>query len=193
MEHNLNFIIAQIYARLLQHAENRKSAATTELMLLDAERTITEIMEMCEVALTEYETNAPGYINESYSKKVMVVDDDPSTLSYLEKILVKFGYQVTTMSNPHEAYRALETEKPDLLILDLLMPQMTGFEFLQQIRSQAKHSHIRVIVGTSRSNKEDLAEIFKLGANDYLAKPFNVQDLEKIIEENLKIKLSQAK
>jgi PleD family two-component response regulator len=190
MEHNLNFIIAQIYARLLQHIENRNSGANETLHLLDAERTIDEVLKLCESALTEHETNAPSYINEIYSKKVMIIDDDPMTLKYLEKSLTKLGYKVTPMDNPHIAFDSLETEQPDLLILDLLMPQMTGFEFLQQIRSQPKYSKLKVIVGTSRSDKEDLAEIFKLGANDYLAKPFNIEALEKTIEENLKIKFS---
>jgi DNA-binding response OmpR family regulator len=113
-------------------------------------------------------------------KKVLLVDDEPGILRFISIKLRISGFCVVVASGGHEALGLLNTELPDILLLDVIMPGLDGFEVLQQLRTYSK---IPVIVFSARL--ENAQKALKLGANDFLAKPFDVDEMVKKIERLL--------
>ncbi len=85
---------------------------------------------------------------------VLVVDDDPAMREIVERTLRGAGYQVATASNGHEGLQALETRTPGLIVLDLMMPEMDGFEFLRRLKENPRHGHLPVVVATAKELTE---------------------------------------
>jgi two-component system, OmpR family, KDP operon response regulator KdpE len=110
---------------------------------------------------------------------VLIVDDEPSIIKFLEIKLKTSGYNVTVAHNGLEAISLFQLEEPDLLVLDVIMPGMDGFETLKQIRSI---SSVPVIILSARETNTDKIKGLKMGADDYLAKPFNPDELVARIE-----------
>jgi CheY-like chemotaxis protein len=108
---------------------------------------------------------------------VVVADDDAVTAKLIEKQLGKAGYRVFTASNGQAAVRAVLAEKPDLLLLDLSMPGMTGFDVLERLNSLTSIQRPRVLVMSSDREAGDVQRALALGAEDFLAKPFKPEDL----------------
>ena len=122
-------------------------------------------------------------------KRILFVDDDPSMRLLLEHFLQK-NYDVITLQNGKEALLWLNSNKgklPDLIIADILMPGMHGFDFLEHLKASAYLSSIPIIMLSSLDKSIDKIKCFKLGAEDYLIKPFNPEELlfriEKIIHQ----------
>ncbi|MCA0172659.1 response regulator transcription factor [Bacillus sp. RAR_GA_16] len=105
---------------------------------------------------------------------VFVVDDEQNIRDILEKYLKKEGFTVSTYQDGAEVLRALETTEPDLLVLDIMMPNIDGLELLRRLR---KHSFIPVIVVSARDEELDRILGLELGADDYLTKPFSPREL----------------
>lgn len=105
---------------------------------------------------------------------IMVVDDEPRIVSVIESYLTQFGYRVVKSSNGEEALDLAEQEKPDLIILDIMMPKMDGFEFL---RLHRKHANTPIIFLTAKVEDEDKVLGLELGADDYVVKPFRPREL----------------
>ena len=114
-------------------------------------------------------------------KKVLVVDDEPGILKFISIGLKSFGYQVVTSLSGEEALRLVETEQPDIMLLDVLMPGMDGTEVLKTLRS---FSQLPVIVFSAKSAFGD--QVCQLGANDFVAKPFTPETLVRKIKTVLK-------
>lgn len=110
---------------------------------------------------------------------VLIADDEPRILKFLTVKLEASGYDVFTANNGHEALAQIQAQEPDLLVLDVVMPGMDGFETLKQVRSM---SSIPVIILSAREANTDKIKGLKLGADDYLAKPFNPDELVARIE-----------
>jgi len=110
---------------------------------------------------------------------ILVVDDDEQILDFLRPKLRGSGYNVLTASNGVEALEQAKTQEPDIMVLDLTMPQMDGFETLKEIRD---FSAVPVIVLSGRGADTDKIKGLKLGADDYLSKPFNPDELIARIE-----------
>jgi len=110
---------------------------------------------------------------------VLIVDDEPRILKFLEIKLKASGYEVLTANNGSEALAQVQTQEPDLLILDVVMPGIDGFETLKQVRA---FSTIPVIILSAKEANVDKIKGLKLGADDYLAKPFNPDELMARIE-----------
>ncbi|MFN8209005.1 MAG: response regulator [Bacteroidales bacterium] len=108
--------------------------------------------------------------------RVLVVDDNEEILRYIANHLCR-KYQVLVSSQPEEGLELLRKELPDLVVTDLVMQGMNGIEFCRQIRTHEQTSHIPVIILTSRSDPEFRAESLRSGADDYLLKPFDVNEL----------------
>lgn len=108
---------------------------------------------------------------------VVVADDDAVTAKLIEKQLQKLGYLVFTAPNGQAAVRAVLAEKPHLLLLDLSMPGMTGFDVLERLNSLASIQRPRVLVMSSDREAGDVQRALSLGAEDFLAKPFKPEDL----------------
>ena len=105
---------------------------------------------------------------------ILVVDDEPRVLRLMRSELESQGYRVLAADSGQQALEVLEVELPDLVILDLLMPGLDGFETLQRIRET---SQVPVIVVSARSSDRDKIRGLDLGADDYLCKPFNPDEL----------------
>ena len=105
---------------------------------------------------------------------IMVVDDEPRIVSVIESYLAQFGYRVIKSYNGKEALALAEKEKPDLIILDVMMPIMDGLEFLRQHRKKA---NTPIIFLTARVEDEDKVLGLELGADDYIVKPFRPREL----------------
>src|SRR5215204_5184335 len=105
---------------------------------------------------------------------ILVVDDEPAIVRLVRAKLVADGYNILTANNGTEALTVLDDERPDLVILDLMMPGMDGFETLRRIRTE---SQVPVIMLTARSGDADRLKGFSGGADDYVTKPFNPDEL----------------
>jgi len=107
-------------------------------------------------------------------KKLLVVDDNPELRTLLKSYLKQEGYTVATASNGQEALFVARQEKPDLVILDLMMPEMDGYEFM---RVFSREADTPVIVLTAKLEENDKVLGLELGADDYITKPFSMREL----------------
>ena len=108
------------------------------------------------------------------TKTILVVDDEKRILSLLKAYLEQQGFKVTTALNGKEAIFIARHEKPDLIILDIMMPEMDGFEFMRQHR---KERETPIILLTARVEEDDKVIGLELGADDYVTKPFSPREL----------------
>lgn len=106
--------------------------------------------------------------------KILVVDDEPRLVSLVEAYLKQEGYGVVTASNGQEALLRARKEKPDLILLDIMMPEMDGYEF---IRAHRREANTPIILLTARVEEEDHVIGLELGADDYVTKPFRPREL----------------
>ncbi|TAK28390.1 MAG: response regulator transcription factor [Chloroflexota bacterium] len=106
---------------------------------------------------------------------VLVVDDDPLICKLVRFLLTEEGYQVTTVDSSHAAFALLENHHPDLFILDVMMPNMDGFELCKRLRSA--DSDAMILFLTAKSELGDRVSGLQLGADDYLVKPFEPAEL----------------
>ncbi len=109
---------------------------------------------------------------------ILVVDDDVYVADTMQRGLQKRGHEVATAYNGIEALGLIQQQIPDLIILDISMPRMNGIEVCRRLRSDAKTKSIPIIFLTARSMIEDKIEGFEAGADDYITKPFDIQELE---------------
>lgn len=105
----------------------------------------------------------------------MLADDDPEVAHIVGAHMRAGGFSTTIAIDGQQAIEAVEPEEPDVLILDLMMPKMTGFDVLHRIRALANKP--RVIVLSARGREQDVTRAFDLGADDYMMKPFSPQEL----------------
>ncbi|WP_433362788.1 response regulator transcription factor [Actinoplanes sp. CA-142083] len=108
---------------------------------------------------------------------VLVVDDDPTMLEIVRTVLSSGGLEVETSSTGRDGLRAAHEHPPDLAVLDVTMPDMTGLEVCRALRDDAETADIPIILLTGRGQWLDVASGFDAGADDYLVKPFTAQDL----------------
>ncbi|GDX15149.1 hypothetical protein LBMAG03_12480 [Actinomycetes bacterium] len=108
---------------------------------------------------------------------VLVADDNADICDLLQVGLSKLAVDVQIANNGREAYEKILAHKPSLVLLDLVMPELTGLEVLAKLRETAEFSSLPVIMITARTQDDDIERGFKLGATDYVIKPFNLKDL----------------
>ena len=108
---------------------------------------------------------------------VLVADDNADICDLLQVGLSKLAVDVQIANNGREAYEKILANKPSLVLLDLVMPELTGLEVLAKLRETAEFSLLPVIMITARTQDDDIERGFKLGATDYVIKPFNLKDL----------------
>ena len=110
-------------------------------------------------------------------QKILVVDDSKTELHHLSNVLGKRGYQVRTAENGDEAMRRLAEEKPDLILMDVVMPGQNGFQLTRSITRDPRFSGVPVIMCTSKNQETDKVWGMRQGARDYIVKPVNGDDL----------------
>ena len=107
----------------------------------------------------------------SSEAKVLIVDDDPSFLSFLAEILKPWGLEIVTLSEPERFWEVLAVSLPDLILLDLEMPQISGLELCQVVRQDSEWGDLPILVVTARTDTESLQKAFEVGADDFINKP----------------------
>ena len=110
-------------------------------------------------------------------KKILVVDDTPEALKAAEEILKKARYEVVTLSNPKFIFKLIKQERPDAVVLDIIMPPLDGYTVCQEIR-KLYGDKIPVLLSTAQSYEQDLVQnaYKEFGANDYILKPINAEE-----------------
>jgi two-component system alkaline phosphatase synthesis response regulator PhoP len=119
-------------------------------------------------------------------KKIMVVDDEQDILQFLDLVLRERGYEVIKAASGQEALTLAATEKPDLVLLDVMMPEMDGWEVLKLLRVDPETEHIPVAMLSARTEAKDRVQGLQEGAVDYVCKPFALPELLEKIEGILK-------
>ncbi|HEX6133273.1 MAG TPA: response regulator [Longimicrobiales bacterium] len=123
---------------------------------------------------------------------VMIVDDDPNALDIVRTFLESKGYRVATAKDGNEALAKLEDVHPDLVLLDVMMPGMDGWEVARVIKNHPSFGRTRVVMLTARSDFADKHEGLRAGADDYIVKPIQLRELGERVERNLKAREKTA-
>jgi pilus assembly protein CpaE len=124
--------------------------------------------------------------------KILVVDDEPITRKMVSTILEKNGFSAATAENGRDCLRQLPSLKPDLILLDVMMPEMDGYETCREIRSDPDTANLPIIMLTALDSVEQKVKGFETGADDYLPKPFNTEELLAHINALLRIVQTQS-
>ena len=122
------------------------------------------------------------------NSKILVVDDSSTNIVLLEAILNGQGYQIETAQSVKEAYQIIKKEAVNLILLDLLMPKVSGYDFLKEIKSNNSTKDIPVIIVSAVSDPENRKKSIEMGALDFINKPIDIQDFLNKVETILKKK-----
>ena len=108
---------------------------------------------------------------------ILIADDDPDILALVSFRLERAGYEVVQARNGEEAVQVALARRPDLAVIDVMMPRIDGYEATRQLRQHEETSRMPIILLTARVQEEDIARGFDAGADDYVKKPFSPQEL----------------
>jgi len=111
------------------------------------------------------------------SKKVLIVDDEANIVAALEFLLRRGGYEVMAAQNGEEALRRVESFAPDLVLLDVMMPRISGYEVCRRMRERADWKHIKIIMVSAKGREAEVSKGVSLGADLYVTKPFSSTEL----------------
>ncbi len=119
--------------------------------------------------------------------RILVVDDEPSILQVLKMNLDLEGYTTSLAGDGETALKRIEMEHPDLVVLDIMMPVLDGWEVLRRIREMPLARQPRVVVLTARAGDQHVEKGLDLGADQYLTKPFDIDELLRVVSETLEV------
>ena len=120
------------------------------------------------------------------NKHILIVEDEKDLLTTLEYNFKKEGYKTTGVTSGKEAIEAVHNKKPDLLILDLMLPDISGLDVCKEIRNKSNNEDIFILMLTAKGEEVDRIVGFELGADDYLVKPFSLRELSLRVSSLLK-------
>lgn len=109
-------------------------------------------------------------------KKILAIDDEPDVLEFLELVLEKSGFQPITASNGTKGLMQAHVDPPDLILLDIMMNELDGWETLRQLKRDDSLRHIPVVILSARAEPQDMEQAIQLGAVDYIVKPFSIRE-----------------
>lgn len=115
-------------------------------------------------------------------KKILIVDDEPNIVMSLEYAFKKKDFEVFIARDGTEALEIAEKERPDLVLLDIMMPEMDGYETLKQLRGNKDLTHTKVVFLSAKSKEKDIEKGMEMGADSYLTKPFSIKKIISDIE-----------
>lgn len=118
--------------------------------------------------------------------RILVADDEPTVRQLLELVLTGQGYEVSLATNGAQLVRMAQERVPDLVLIDLMMPQMDGYEAIRQLRNDTRTAHLPMLILTAKSTLDDVVTGFETGADDYITKPFNIPELLARIKGHLR-------
>jgi len=109
--------------------------------------------------------------------KILIVDDEPNIVISLEFLMRREGFEVGVARDGEEALMRIRDERPDLVLLDVMMPKINGFEVCESVRADPTLAEIRILMLTAKGREAEVAKGLALGADAYVAKPFSTRDL----------------
>lgn len=121
-------------------------------------------------------------------QKILVIDDDPIICRIVQKILEQNGYEVLLATNGNEGLGIAKSTSPDLILLDIMLPDIDGFEICRKLRGTEKTSDISIIMMTAADQSSDIVRGLDIGADDYATKPFSPLELVARIKSHLRRK-----
>ena len=116
---------------------------------------------------------------------ILIVDDEPEVHTVLGKMLIKEGYSIQSAYDAEEAFGKIKTQKPDLIILDIMMPRVSGIEVCNRLKGDPATKDILILIVSARDAQADRIEGLTHGADDYVSKPFHLRSLVRKIEHML--------
>jgi two-component system cell cycle response regulator DivK len=119
------------------------------------------------------------------SRKILIVEDDPRSLKMIRMTLRPYGYSLLEATDGEEALKVARSDKPDLIIMDLRLPKVSGLEVTRQLKQMSDFNHIAIIAITAYAMKGDKEKAINAGCDAYLAKPINTRELPRLITEML--------
>ena len=117
--------------------------------------------------------------------KVLIIDDNEQTLTLVSKILELDGYEVEVACNATDTYKLIQNRMPDLAVMDVMMPDMNGYDLCRTLRHEPYNATMPILMLTAEGSDLDKERALLSGANDLLTKPFNIDELRKHIKELL--------
>lgn len=118
---------------------------------------------------------------------VLAVDDIPMNLLLISKILSRLNITISTATNGREALEFIEKNKPSLVLLDLMMPEIDGYEVLRRLRDNPETKDLRVVILSALNSNEDIVKGFNMGANDFITKPIILEKLTSCVVTQLQL------
>lgn len=128
---------------------------------------------------------------EDYSASVLVVDDEPDNYDVIETLLSNQNYQLSYASSGFKVFTQLEVVQPDVILMDVMMPDIDGIEVCQRIKAQPRWQHIPIIMVTALTAKEALVKCLEAGADDFISKPVNGMELRARVRSMLRLSKQQ--
>ena len=110
-------------------------------------------------------------------RKILIADDEPNIVAALEFLLQRNGFEVYVARNGDEALKLIETHKPDLVLLDVMMPQRSGYDVCQRMRENQDWRHIKIVMLSAKGREVEVNKGLSIGADLYITKPFSTRDL----------------
>ena len=120
-------------------------------------------------------------VTTEVGKTILVIDDSTTNIVLLQAVLNSKGYSIETALNVKDAFNIMNHKIPDLILLDLLMPRINGFDFLKEIKSDKETKDIPIIVVSALTDQENIQKAMLLGANEFITKPVDIQKLVDIV------------
>ena len=111
------------------------------------------------------------------AKKILIADDEPNIVTALEFLLARGGYEVLIARDGEEALKTLESARPDLVLLDVMMPVKSGYEICKRIRERPEWAHIKVVMLSAKGRDAEVNKGMAMGADLYVTKPFSTREL----------------
>ena len=111
------------------------------------------------------------------AKQILIADDEPNIVTALEFLLQRHGYEVHVARNGDEALRLIEQHQPDLVLLDVMMPQRSGYDVCQRVREREDWRHIKIVILSAKGRDVEVNKGMSLGADLYITKPFSTREL----------------
>jgi len=155
-----------------------------DLIKRDETITIAEISRILGIPEDEVDGRIRGFSDKR--PRILIVDDEMDTLLPLKRSLEKEDYIVLEACNGYEAIRNSKSQIPDLIILDLMLPGMDGYDVCSRLKKDASTGNIPIIMLTAKDEVGDKVKGLEIGADDYLAKPFNLNELKARIKSVLR-------
>ena len=118
---------------------------------------------------------------------VLALDDIPMNLLLISKILSRLNINISTAANGKEALDLIAKQKPSLVLLDLMMPEIDGYEVLRRLRENPETKELRVVILSALNSNEDIVKGFNLGANDFITKPIILEKLTSCVVTQLQL------